>query len=137
MGRWASVRSPRAWLRWAAVGLLIVAGLAVGLAGAFVHRAARPGGIALALAAAIGLMILTRAVARSRVGLGMVGLAWLAPVVVFSSGSSAGDLVVVADELGLTFLFGGALAISVVVGLGVVRPGPSDRRAVPDDGHVG
>jgi hypothetical protein len=132
----ASVRSPRAWLRWVTIGLLTAAGLAVGVAGSFLHRAARPGGIALALVAAVGLMILARAVARSRVGLGIVGAAWLVPVVVFSGATSAGDVVVVGDAVGLTFLFGGVLAISVIVGLGVARPTADGHREVPHRGPV-
>lgn len=114
----------RGWVaaaRWGLVGVLVVTGLAVGVAGSFVHRAAGPGGIALAVAAAVGLMLLARAVARSRWGLGLVGLAWLAPVALFSGSPAAGDIVLAADPVGLTFLFGGVGAISIVVGLGPTR----------------
>ena len=71
----SSWRDTRAWLRWALVGILAAAAGATGLAGSFVHRASRPAGIALALAAVVAVMVLTRATARSRWGLGIVGAA--------------------------------------------------------------
>lgn len=133
----SSWRDTRAWLRWALVGILAAAAGATGLAGSFVHRAARPAGIALALAAVVAVMVLTRATARSRWGLGIVGAAWLIPAGVMASGTPAGDIVIASDAVGLTFLLGGVVITSVFVGWGVGPPRPSHDQAVPERAPVG
>lgn len=117
--------NPRAWGRWGLLVVLVVAGVAAGVTGSFVHRSARPAGIALALGAVVGLMLIARAVARSRWGVAAVGIAWLAPVAVGAGGTASGDIVLAADVMGLTYLFGGVVIVSVMLGLGAHRRTPA------------
>ncbi|PZF83505.1 DUF6113 family protein [Jiangella anatolica] len=100
------------------VALLGVVAVAVGVSGAFVHRWANPAGILLAVGGAVALAILARACARSRAGLAVVSALWLAPVLWLGMEPPGEDRVIMADEAGLVFLFGGTVAQAVALGLG-------------------
>ncbi|NDL59769.1 DUF6113 family protein [Phytoactinopolyspora mesophila] len=110
-----------------AARLLLVAALGglaviVAVTGAFLHRWASPAGLALALGAVFGISVFARYAARTRWGIAWVGLAWLAPILVLAQPRSAGDVVIAGDAAGLTLLFGGAMAVSVALGMGAGRP---------------
>ncbi|WP_053203379.1 DUF6113 family protein [Jiangella muralis] len=111
--------------RWARVlSTLAVAGLGaaavvVAVAGAFVHRWQNPAGILLAVGGAVSLAVLTRACARSRVGLAVVAALWLGPVLWLAQAPPGEDRVILGDEAGLVFLFGGTTAYAIALGLGV------------------
>ncbi|WP_207782100.1 DUF6113 family protein [Phytoactinopolyspora limicola] len=102
------------------VGLSVVA-VAVAVAGAFIHRWAGIVGLGLAVGAVLGIMVLARYAARTRVGIMGVGLAWLAPMFMLALPRPAGDIVIAGDAPGLTLLFGGAATVAVALGLGVSR----------------
>lgn len=113
---------PEARRGWRAVEVvstvvLAVVAAACGLAGAFV-QGARPGGTLLALAATAATMILARRWAPNRIAVGLIGAAWLAPVIVVAVNRPEGDVVIASGVEGLVFLFGGVLCIGVAVGLG-------------------
>lgn len=99
-------------------GLGVVA-VVVAVAGAFVHRWNNPAGIVLAVGAAVSLGVLARVCARSRAGLAVVALLWLAPVLWLSQTPPGDDRVILGDEAGLVFLFGGTTGLAVVLGRGV------------------
>ncbi|TDD64326.1 hypothetical protein E1262_28665 [Jiangella aurantiaca] len=105
---------------------LAVAGLGavavvVAVAGAFVHRWQNPAGILLAVGGAVALGVLARACARSRVGLAVVALLWLVPVLWLGQEPPGDDRVILGDEAGLVFLFGGTTGLALVLGLGAER----------------
>lgn len=122
----------RTWARRGLIGVLALAGVGVGIAGSFVHRAGRPAGIALSLAALVAVMVLVRAAARTRWGLGLVGAAWLTPAGIFAAGSSAGDVVIEGDPVGLTFFLGGVAIISLFMGLGSAPTYQHGQQRVPE-----
>ncbi|NEE00521.1 DUF6113 family protein [Phytoactinopolyspora halotolerans] len=103
--------------------LLALAGIAVvtAVAGAFVHRWSAGIGLFLAIGAAVGVCVLSRRVARSRLGIGVVGLSWLVPVLILAQQRPAGDVVIASDATGLVFLFGGAIGVAVTLGMGANR----------------
>lgn len=98
-------------------GLGVVA-VVVAVAGAFVHRWNNPAGIVLAVGGAVALGVLARACARSRVGLAVVALLWLLPVLWLGQEPRGDDRVILGDEAGLVFLFGGTTGLAVIVGRG-------------------
>lgn len=100
-----------------AVPLVAVAAI-VGLCGAFVHHWASPVGLFLALGALAGMMYLGRQWLRSRVTLGIMALAWLAPIITMASERPEGDLVIQADIPGLVLIFGGASTLAISLGMG-------------------
>ncbi|WP_157552807.1 DUF6113 family protein [Jiangella gansuensis] len=106
---------------WSLAGLVGLAPIAVVVAvsGAFVHRWASPVGLLLALGGVIGLAVLARVCARSRIGLGVVALLWLAPVLALAQGPAGEDRIVGGDEAGLVFLFGGTMSLAIALGRGV------------------
>ncbi|TDE08722.1 DUF6113 family protein [Jiangella asiatica] len=106
---------------WSVAGLAGLAPVAVAVAvgGAFVHRWASPVGLLLAVGGAIGLAVLARACARSRLGLAVVALLWLAPVLVLSQTPPGEDRVITGDEAGLVFLFAGTTSLAIALGRGV------------------
>lgn len=91
---------------------------AVAVAGAFFHRWASPIGFVLALGALAGVCVYARYAARTRIGLAVVGLLWVAPVLVLAQPRPAGDVVIANDGPGLMFLLGGALVAAATIGLG-------------------
>ncbi|WP_116951148.1 DUF6113 family protein [Jiangella endophytica] len=123
----APVRSgpvPGPTLRARVLSTLAVAGLgavavAVAVAGAFLHRWNNPAGILLAVGGAVSLGVLVRACARSRAGIAVVALLWLAPVLVLAQLPPGDDRVILGDEAGLVFLFGGTTSMAIVLGRGV------------------
>lgn len=100
------------------VGGLAVVAAAVGLAGAFMHQWEKPAGVFLSLAALIGVLYLSRRWLRSRLGIGIVAIAWLTPVIVFAAQRPEGDVVIQADVPGLVLIFGGAAALGIGLGMG-------------------
>lgn len=100
------------------VAALAVVAVLVGVAGAFVHRWAVPLGLALALSAVVGLVLICRSWASSRIGIGVAGLSWLAAVLVLAAPHPEGDVVIAGDTPGLVYLFGGVLCVGVAIGLG-------------------
>lgn len=110
----------------ALVVFLAVIGLVTGVSGAFVHSLARPLGLALAIGAVVALMHVCRHVLRSRVGMAVVAVLWLAPVLVLSGSRPEGDVVVQGDIPGLMLIFGGAAALGISLGMGTsvgkIRP---------------
>lgn len=102
----------------AVAGLGVVA-VVVAVAGAFVHRWQNPAGILLAVGGAVALAVLVRACARSRAGIAVVALLWLAPVLWLAQEPPGQDRVIMGDEAGLVFLFGGTSAMAIALGLGV------------------
>lgn len=103
------------------VALLSVVSFVVAVAGTFMHRWASPFGLLLAVGAAAGVCVLAGQAVRSRIGIGVVALAWLVPVLVMAQPRAEGDVVIAGDATGLLFLFGGVVSIGVTVGLGVAR----------------
>ena len=91
----------------------------VAVCGSFLHRWAAPFGVLLAIGGAVGVAILARVAARSRLGLAVIALAWLVPVIVISESLAGTEGVIMSDELGLTFLVGGTIGLAIVLGLGV------------------
>jgi hypothetical protein len=113
---------PPWWSR--VLSALAVAGLGavavvVAVCGSFVHRWTAPLGMLLAIGGAVGVAILARVVARSRLGLGVIALLWLAPVIVISESLAGTEGVIMNDEFGLIFLVGGTIGLAIVLGLGV------------------
>ena len=106
------------------VGLLTLAAAVVAVCGTFVHLSiARPAGLAvpyglmLALLGVAALVILAQAAARSRIGKGVIAAGWLLPVIVLTQTTGAGDVVIVGDIRGLSYLFGGVILLGVAIGL--------------------
>lgn len=99
-------------------GMGVVAFVAA-VAGAFVHRWATPAGLLLAVGGAVGVGILARVCARSRVGLVVIAMLWLVPVIVLGQTPAGEDRVILGDEAGLVFLFGGTVGLAIVLGWGV------------------
>ena len=111
----------------------LVAGAAVGLAGAFVQGArvrvgdlALPWGLLLAVAATVALLVLARSLgggsawpARAAV------VGWAATVVPLSLGRPEGDVVLTSRWSGLLYLLAGVVAAGVALAL---PPGPPRRR---------
>ncbi|TDC50614.1 hypothetical protein E1212_14695 [Jiangella ureilytica] len=91
----------------------------VAVCGSFVHRWANPFGMFLAIGGAVGVAILARVVAHSRLGLGVIALLWLAPVIVISESLAGTEGVIMNDEFGLIFLVGGTIGLAIVLGMGV------------------
>jgi hypothetical protein len=91
----------------------------VAVCGSFVHRWASPLGMVLAIGGAVGVAILARACARSRLGLAVITLLWLAPVIVISESLAGTEGVIMNDEFGLIFLVGGTIGLAIVLGVGV------------------
>ncbi len=102
----------------AVAGLGLVA-VAVAVAGSYLHRWASPAGIVLAVGGAVGVGILARVCARSRFGLAVIAMLWVVPVLVLSGQPAGADRVILNDEHGLVFLFGGTVGLAVVLGRGV------------------
>lgn len=100
---------------------VLVAGAAGAVTG-FVHRVAVdvrgaqvPVGLLAGLAALAGLVLLARAVGRSRLAVVLVAAAYTAPVLVLSQRRPEGDLVVGEDAWGLSLIGGVALIATVGV----------------------
>jgi hypothetical protein len=96
--------------------------VAVAVAGAFMHRWASPLGLTLSVGATVGVCVLARHAARSRVGIAVVALAWLAAVLLMAQPQAAGDVVIAGDAAGLVFLLGGASGVAVTLGMGAYGP---------------
>ena len=107
----------------------LLAGLAIGIAGAFLQGArfllggtTIPWGLVLAL---VALLVLVRAgieVTRSRWGGWIVLLAWIATTVAFAAELPSGDLVISAGGRQMAYLLGG-----VIVGAAAATVPPVDR----------
>ena len=111
----------------------LMAGLVIGIAGAFlqgarflVGGATVPWGLVLAL---VALLVLVRAgieVTRSRWGGWIVLLAWIATTVAFAAELPSGDLVISAGGRQMAYLLGG-----VIVGAAAATVPPVDRLRRP------
>lgn len=112
-----SVRS-RVLSALAVAGLGLVT-VVVAVSGAFLHRWANPLGLLLAIGGAVGVGILARVCARSRIGLVVIAMLWLVPVIVLAQTPAGQDRVIMGDEFGLAFLFGGTVGLAIVLGRGV------------------
>jgi len=112
----------------------LVAGLVIGVAGAFLQGARLivggvmiPWGLVLAL---VALLVLVRAgieVTRSRWGGWIVRLVWIAATVAFAAELPSGDLVISAGGRQMVYLFGG-----VIIGAAAATVPPVDRLRRPD-----
>ncbi|MET8553834.1 DUF6113 family protein [Streptomyces sp. NPDC004959] len=96
-------------------------GLVTGLAGALVHAALPPGGLALALAALAGLCYGGAQLARTLAGGLIPALGWLLAVVLLTTTRPEGDYVFGAGLGSYGFLLGG-MAVAVICATGG-RPG--------------
>lgn len=111
----------------------LVAGLVIGIAGAFLQGARLivggvmiPWGLVLAL---LALLVLVRAgieVTRSRWGGWIVLLVWIAATVAFAAELPSGDLVISAGGRQMVYLFGG-----VIIGAAAATVPPVDRLRRP------
>lgn len=107
----------------------LLAGLAIGIAGAFLQGArilvggvTIPWGLVVAL---VALLVLVRAgieVTRSRWGGWIVLLAWIAATVAFAAELPSGDLVISAGGRQMGYLLGG-----VIIGAAAATVPPMDR----------
>lgn len=114
----------------------VIAGLIIGVAGAFLQGARLivggvmiPWGLVLAL---VALLVLVRAgieVTRSRWGGWIVLLVWIAATVAFAAELPSGDLVISAGGRQMVYLFGG-----VIIGAAAATVPPVDRLRRPE-GH--
>jgi hypothetical protein len=127
--------------------VLVVVAVAVGVTAGFVHRTrvellglSVPIGMAAALGGVLGVVLLTRRWARSRLAVAVVGAAVAVPVLVLSQFRGEGDLVVVEDGWGLTLLGGTALVLTagLVVPISAYHGGAAQphRDPVPDSRAV-
>jgi uncharacterized membrane protein len=105
------------------VVVLAVVSFGVAVAGVLVHAWRSPFGLVLALAAAVGMCLLARDAGRTRLGIGVVGTAWLLPVLVLAQPRPGGDVLIESNPTGLMFLFGGVVPWAVVLGMGAVPRG--------------
>lgn len=110
--------------RHALPAVLVLVAPVVAVCGAAVHLAdlslgpiRLPWGLLLALAGSTGLFVLAHLLATNRWWIGGVALGWLAPVVVLSMATGAGDLVLTQSAASWVYLIGGVVGIGVVLGL--------------------
>lgn len=113
---------PSVWSRLlsaAAVTGLGAVAVVVAVTGAFLHRWATPAGLLLGIGGAVAVGLLARVCARSRFGLAVVAMLWLAPVWVLALAPAGADRVFLNDYAALVFLFGGTAGLAIVMGFGV------------------
>jgi ABC-type Fe3+-siderophore transport system permease subunit len=109
------------------VGLL--AGAAVGVAGALVQGGLFPGGLALALLATAAVFVGGQRATRSQLGLGAAVVGWVVSVILLSVGRPEGDGAFAAGIGPLVYLLGG-MVIAVICAT-VSRPTVSAARQGP------
>jgi uncharacterized protein DUF6113 len=104
--------------------LLAVAGLAVGVTGAFVHHlrlhlgaVTVPYGLLLALTAGAVAGIAGGLLTHSRLGAGMVAGPWLLSALPFSTQRPEGDLIIAGTPAGYAYLLGTAVLAAMTVAL--------------------
>ncbi len=128
--------TPRGWTRWVGALLLLVAGLGMGLIGAFLQAQrvalAAPWGTTVLpwglVVMWIALIVGVRGGAwalRSRWGGWAVALGWLVSTVVMSAESPSGDVALSGGGRQLTYLLGGVILASAAATL----PVPQRREA--------
>jgi hypothetical protein len=114
------VRRRRRWR----VAALVPAAVVAAVCACFVHPTVvtfatfrLPVGLALALGGSAGVLAMGTLISRTRWGSGAVATAWVLTVLMLSLPRPEGDVVIVQDAAGLTFLAVGVVLAGLSVGL--------------------
>lgn len=109
--------------------LLLALGVLTAAVGALVQSGWFPGGLLLALAAAVGLFWGGAALCRTRIGAAAPGAGWVVTAVVLTAPRPEGDFVFGAGAGSYVFLLGGMLAAVMCATIALPAPPVPGRKS--------